>query len=256
MATESEIPVRGSVSGQVQLTLLRSYLKDSDSTNYKYPDELLIQLLIVSDAVSVWQDISGAGKDSKPWTYNPFEMGLPLNRLRLMIGDTVEENLKYTDYELLKFLTVIPLRYIITMVKAKDAGGKSLPADLNDPIRIVREYLNDKDGEKYTDAEIVDQLFDSGLDPFSFVVQVMKTSSGSLAASSTTSGTGQLASIDGISFDTKSSTEELGESVDNQAIILNYGGSTIYGRGSEFYGFWMDGENISEVDWESEWYAL
>lgn len=258
MATVNDIPERGGVSGQDQLALLRAYLKDSDPNNYKFPDDLLIPLLVQNDAVTVWQDITGYGKYAVPWSYDPLNISTPVNRIRVMTGDTVKLTLRYTDYDLDKYLAVIPLRYVISAIKAKEAGGSTYPSDPFDPIRIVRDYLEDKDGTKYTDTVIVDNLFNSGLDPYAFVVEVMKSESGKNAVSSSTSAGGDinLATLDGISFTSKSSTEEIEDSEKSQEAILRYGASTLYGRASDYYGFWLEGENLAKIDWEQEWYAL
>lgn len=258
MATVNDIPVRGGVSGQDQLALLRAYLKDSDSNNYKYPDTLLIPLLVKKDAVTVWQDITGAPKDAVPWSFDPLKISSPVNRIRIMINDTVEFSLRYTDYELLKYLNVIPLRYVISLIKAKEADKTTYPSDVNDPIRIVRDLLDDKDGKKYTDKQIADLLLESGLDPYSFVVEVMKKSGAESAATSSiaTGGSTHLATLDGISFTSKSASEEVSERQNSQEIILGLGANSIYGKGSQYYGFWMNGVNLVDVDWEAEWYAL
>lgn len=253
MATVNDIPSREGNDGTKQLALLRAYLKDSEVGKHKYPDTLLVPLLVAKDAVQSWRDLTGSGAKSVPWSYDPIKLTLPVNRIRAVTGDTIELTLKYTDYELLKLLEVIPLRYIVSLIKAKEANGKTFPSDTNDPIHILRKYLEDEAGKKYTDAQLADMVFTSGLDPFAVVVEIMKKAIGASSASTVVKTGTNLASLDGISFSNPMS--ETRQSQYNKDVVLQHSFQSVYVR-DPVYGAFMDGKNIAVTDWETEWYAL
>jgi len=253
MSTVSDIPVRDGQDGTTQLSLLRLYLKDSVNSPYKFPDVLLIPLLVSKDRVSVWRDLTGYGVTAIPWSYDVSKIALPLNRIRVLIEDTIEDSMKYTDFELLRLLNILPLRYVVTLILAKTANTSTLPTDPDDPIHILRKYLQDEDLIKYTDSELVDLIVKSGLDPFGVVMAIVdKTLSMNSSEKVLTTGT-NLASLDGISFSTPS--EELKLAAEHRASIQEHLISSAYFK-DPIYATYVAGVRSPESDWEVEWNAI
>lgn len=248
-----DIPVRDSQDPSTQLKLLRAYLKDSDSSAYTWSDDYLIQLLESYDKVTAWRGVTGAGPEAIPWSYDakaPFE---PINRLRLVIGDTTEDSLTYTDDDLLKLLQVMPLRYVASLIKAKVADGKTFPKDPQDPIHIVRKYLDDEAGVTYTDVQIVELLFAANKNPYDLVVELLDSQIGSAASSSTASTGSGLASLDGITFSKPEDTRD--QDIQNRDLIVEQGLKSVYAR-DPVYGVYESGVNTVKTDWEVRWYGL
>ncbi len=251
--TVNDIPSRDSQDGATQLALLHAYLKDRDSANYKFPDTLLIPLLVEKDKVSVWRDLTGYGTTSVAWSYDPLKLNTPVNRIRAVTGDTVEATLKYTDHDLLRLLEVIPLRYVVSIIKAKEAAGKTFPSDPNDPLHILRKYLEDETGVKYTDVQLIDMLIASGMNPFGVITDAMDKAIGSSSSSTVTKTGTNLASIDGITFD--SPLKEVKQSKYGRDFVAEQAMRSVYAR-DPVYGMYVDGVNIAATDWETRWYAL
>lgn len=253
MALVTDIPTRDGKDGAAQLALLRVYLKDTDNSKYQFPDALLIPQLVAKDRVLVWRELTGYGSKAVPWSYDPMALGVPVNRIRAVTGDTVEATLKYTDYELLRLLNIIPLRYVVSMIKAVEANGKTFPEDPNDPLHILRKYLMDETGTKYTDIQLINMIIKSGLDPFAVVLAVMDKSMGSNSSSKViTTGT-NLASLDGISF--SSPSEEIKQSKAHRDVVSENSLTSVYNK-EPIYATYIDNVNVAAVAWEVEWYAL
>lgn len=255
MSELTDIPERDGETGEEQLAYLRSYLKDREAGDYKYTDSLLIDLLVINERVSVWQDITGYSGEI-PWDYSTTQSISPESRIRMLTGDTDEQALRYTDYDLKIFLQTIPLRYVVILLNAEYEDTVTYPiTDLNNPIYIVRKYLGDTDltNPTYRDADITQMLFTSRLDPFAFVAEELSRSSGETVSGSVSTGGNSLASLDGISF------SEDSVRMDNLEKDISYIRSqsilSVYYR-DPVYGFWIDGENLVDIDWERDWYGV
>ncbi len=255
MSVIEDIPERDGENGTVQLNYLRSYLKDKDVGNYTYSDQYLIDLLVENDRVVIWRNLTGYLEEI-PWNYSA---SLPISyqsRIRTLTGDIDEGNLRYTDYDLQVFLETIPLRYVVKLINAEGEDSVTYPSnDVSNPIYIVRRYLGDTDTNnvKYKDADITKMLFESRLDPFALVADILSRSSGEVVSESLSGGGGTIASIDGISFDDeKTKTDNLSRDIDyikSQAIHSVYWKNPVY-------DFWQDGESSSNIDWEKAWYGV
>lgn len=254
MATAADVPSRDGKDGAAQLALLRAYLKDRDAGSYKYTDSLLYDILVTAAPVTAWRNLIGAGATAVPFSFDISKLNLPVNRIRAVTEDTTELTLKYTDAELLKLLEAIPLRYVVSLIKAKEADGKTFPTDPDNPLHIMRKYLEDETGAKYTDGQLADLILTTGLNPFQIVMDIMDKAIGSSVHSHVvnTSGT-SLAAIDGISFN--SPKTEVTESKSSRDIVSEHLTYSIYSRDPVF-GFWSAGVNVAAVEWEGEWYAL
>lgn len=255
MSTISDIPERENQDGETQLLYLRSYLKDREIGNYIYPDSLLIDLLVSDSKEIVWEELTGY-LNEKPWGYNT---SLPMSyesRIRALTGDTNEEELVYTDYDLKIFMETIPLRYVVILINAEMSNESTYPLDdINNPIYIIRKYLKDIDITipKYTDADITKMLFKSRQDPFAFVSESLSRSAGASVGEAVVDGGGSLASIDGISFnDDITRTDNL---VNNLEYINRQAVNSVYYK-YPVYGFWMEGENLVDINWERDWYGV
>lgn len=255
MSIITDIPERNGEDGAAQLGYLRSYLKDKDAADYTYTDQYLIDLLVENDRVAVWRELTGYLEET-PWDYST---DLPISyesRIRALTGDTDENNLRYTDYDLQIFLETIPLRYVVKLINAEGEDSVTYPTnDINNPIYIVRRYLGDTDTDnvKYRDADITQMLFQSRLDPFAFVAEELSRSAGESVSGTLSEGGGTLASLDGISFDDeKTKTENL---VNDLQYIRSQAILSIYWKDVP-YGFWLEGENLVDVEWEKSWYGL
>ena len=254
MATAADVPSRDGKDGAAQLALLRAYLKDRQAGSYKYTDSLLYGILVNYSPVNAWRNLKGAGATAVPFSFDISKLNLPVNRIRAVTEDTTELTLKYTDAELLKLLEAIPLRYIVSLVKAKEANGKTFPSDPDNPLHIMRKYLQDETGAKYTDTQLVDLIFSTGQNPFQIVMDIMDKAIGSSVHSHVvnTSGTA-LAALDGISFN--SPKTEITESKSSRDIVSEHLTYSIYSR-EPVFGFFQAGKNLAAVEWEAEWYAL
>lgn len=250
----TDIPERDGLDGAAQLALLRSYLKDL-ITPYRFSDDILIPLLVGSERVTVWRNIVGETSTSIPWSYDPLNIQDPVTKVRLLTFDTDEGALKYTDAEILKLLEVNPLRYVVSMIITKEAGLSTYPANRNDPIRILRDYLDDTNviSPTYTDEQLVDMIMSEGVNPYGLVLQIVD---GNLAVSASvqlsTSG-GELASFDGISF-SNASEALLQRGVDKETITTAYMNSPYWREDTS--AWYVDGINMTEKDWEVRWYGI
>lgn len=256
MYTVDDIPERLGKSGQEQLNYLRAYLKDSDSASYRYSDQLLIDLLITNDNFECWRKITGASKYAVPWTYTGlFETYI--DRLRYAISDTVELSLKYTNNELENYLSFLPLKYVVVCLVVEDDGAATYPEDFENPIRIMRYFLDDQDlaNAKYTDYQLVQELLSSCKNPYDFVIQELRKDSDKNFVESNQSGS-QFASIDGISF--ASGEESIKTMEDAYQLILNEASKSIYVTPltTDVYGYWSDGVNIAWEELADTWYEL
>jgi len=250
----TDIPERDGLDGAAQLALLRSYLKDSD-TPYDFTDELLISLLVISDRVTVWRNIVGEGLTSIPWSYDPLLIQEPITRLRLHTGDTEELLLKYTDAELWRMLDVIPLRYVVSMLNAKEAGLSTYPSDRSNPITIVRDYLDDTDltAPKYTDPQIVDMIIANEQGPYGLVINIIDDNLSVSSSGKLLTAGGELASLDGISF--SSPSEALSQKDLDRGMIVSAYMHSVYWK-EDVSAWYVDGVNVTQRDWEVRWYAI
>lgn len=249
----TDIPERDGLDGAAQLALLRSYLKDS-VVPYVFPDDLLIPLLVNDDRVIVWRNITGEPDDSIPWSYDPLLIQDPITRIRVLTTDVVELSLKYTDAELLDMLEVIPLRYVISMLNAREADSTTYPADKNNPITVLRDLLLDTDitAAKYTDKELIDALIESGLDPYGYALTVFdKEISNNTAGGITTPNS--FVSIDGISFGS-SIDSEMSKASARMDIISAFSSSAYWKE--DTFTWYVDQEEPYKRSWEVKWYAL
>ncbi|QYW06124.1 virion-associated protein [Shewanella phage vB_SspS_KASIA] len=250
----TDIPERDGLDGAAQLALLRSYLKDL-VVPYKFPDTLLIPLLVVDTRVTVWRNITGEAVTALPWTYDPLTIQDPITRIRVLTGDTNEGSLSYTDAELWRMLDVIPLRYVVIMINAKVAGLNTYPADKNNPITIMRDYLEDVTviTPKYTDAQLVDMIIDSGFSPHGLVLTILENNIAIDSSSQLLSSGGELASLDGITF--SSPSEALTQKNLNKGSVSTAYMNSPYWK-EDVAAWYVDGVNVTERDWEVRWYAI
>lgn len=257
MATTTDIPSRDSLDGASQLALLRSYLKDS-ATPYQFPDAYLIPLLILDTKEAVWRSIKNIDDETVvPFTYDEENPTGYLNVVRVLTDDMIELEIKNTDYDISRYLEVLPLKRLIQVINAKQSSGSSICTnDKDHPIAIVRRYLDDSMGLKYTDDEIADRMLSGLLDPYSFVLEVIDHKIGEESASVAQSSTNGLASIDGISFDTSSSSLSEGDSSVGRSVIAELQINSIYNRErGGTYTSYIDGVDQSSSN-DGEWYEL
>lgn len=250
----TDIPDRDGLDGAAQLALLRSYLKDLELP-YKFPDQFLIDLLVLNDKDVVWADIVGEPVGTDPWSYDPLLPREYINRVRLLSGDLNEGMLLYTDPEILRMLAVVPLRYTIRLIKYSQSVASTYPADLNDPLRIMRDYLEDIDVStpKYTDKQLADMIINSGNSPYGLVANILDNQIGIDSSSQIQSSGGELASVDGISF--TSPMEALSQKKLNKSSVLSAFMSSAYWR-ENTAAWYVDGVNQYPADWETRWYGL
>ncbi len=248
MAVLEDIPERDGLSAQDQLDLLKSYLRSSE-----YTDSMLIDLLVQRDAVTIWRDLVGADSDEKPFTYDTLHLNMPVNKIRMLTEDTVESDLKHTDRELLKYLEVIPLRYVVSCIKLEDSTDITLPEDDNHPLTILRKYLQDEDGQQYLDKDLIKMLLESGMNPFGIIIDKINAGSSLSMATSSDNLSGGIASIDGISFNNPTEDSEIIQQ--NLDSVAAYASRSVYARDS-VYAVYQDGENILEEHWKESWYAV
>lgn len=254
MSTITDIPIRDGLDGTEQLALLRADLKDTDSGDYRYTDQLLIDQLVTKDKDAVWSCLTGYS--GKPFTYNEDSPCDPLTRIRMATDDTDELTLRYTDQELSKWLQVYPMRYTVALIGYSEGTGSTMPVDTQDPIHIVRKYLGDEDLTQYTDKEIADALLSSGLSPYHYVMD--KLSNDFAVKSSSESSGGDLASIDGISFSGNSK-----EDIQATQELIGYIGEVFltspYARqpSSAVFGWYSEGTWTPDQDTvKGGWYGL
>lgn len=250
----TDIPERDGLDGAAQLALLRSYLKDL-VVPYKFPDTLLIPLLVFDTRVTVWRNITGEAVTALPWTYDPLIIQDPITRIRVLTGDINEGSLLYTDAELWRMLDVIPLRYVVIMINAKIAGLNTYPSDKNNPITIMRDYLEDVNVivPKYTDVQLVDMIIDSGLSPHGLVLIILENNIAIDSSSQLLSSGGELASLDGITF--SSPSEALTQKNLNKGSVSTAYMNSPYWK-EDVAAWYVDGVNVTERDWEVRWYAI
>lgn len=250
----TDIPDRDGLDGAAQLALLRSYLKDLELP-YKFPDQFLIDLLVLNDKDVVWADIVGEPVGADPWSYDPLLPREYINRVRLLSGDSNEGMLLYTDPEIIRMLAVVPLRYTILLIKYSQSTTSTYPADLNDPIRIIRDYLEDTDVStpKYTDKQLAGMIINSGNSPYGLVANILDNQIGIDSSSQIQSSGGELASVDGISF--SSPMEALSQKKLNKSSVLAAFMSSPYWR-ENTAAWYVDGIDQYPVDWEARWYGL
>jgi hypothetical protein len=250
----TDIPERDGLDGAAQFALLRSYLKDL-VVPYKFPDTLLIPLLVVDTRVTVWRNVTGEPVTDVPWTYNPLNIQDPITRIRVLTGDVDEGELIYTDAELWRMLDVIPLRYVVSMINAKIAGLSTCPSDNNNPITIMRDYLDDTDisTPKYTDAQLVDMIVESKSSPYGLVIAILENNVAIDSSSQLLSSGGELASLDGITF--SSPSEALTQKTINKESISTAYMNSPYWK-EDVAAWYVDGVNVTEREWGVRWYAI
>lgn len=252
----TDIPTRDGLDGTQQLVKLRAYLKDSQIP-YKYPDSILIPPLTTQTVVTTWQNLKGYNSDAVPWEFDELLIGDPVNKVRSLTEDTVELSLKYTNLEILRFLEVIPLRYVVNLLNLRqEIDASTFPSDINHPIHILRKYLSDEDGTAYTDHTLIDSLLGSGLDPFAYVVERLDHEIAANSAMDLESSTDGLVSIDGITFaDTDKSSQTLSDSREN---VLRQSIGSVYSGGPKSdntFAFYEDGKDISNT-LARDWYEV
>ncbi len=249
MSDITDIPIRDEKDGEAQLALLKSYLKN----NTAFTDDFLINLLVVKSALDIWLELVGSNSNDLPFSYDPLSMIKPINRVRSLTGDTNELDIKYTDKELLSYLEVIPLRYVVDCIKLVESDAITSPRDLDHPLTILRTYLQTGDELIQSDGDLIELLFSSGMNPFGVVIDHMERDT-SLTMASTAANTGNsLASIDGITFSNPTDDSALiQQSLD--AVGL-HAARSVYSR-DPVYGMFSDAENLAKVDWEAKWYAI
>lgn len=251
MADLTDIPIREGEDGSLQLTVLRSYLKDASATTYT--DSLLIDLLVDKGAVDIWRDLVGVNPESVPYSYDQSYLGLPINRVRLLTSDTDRLSIKHTDDEILNYLEVIPLRYVVSCINLKDSTNTTEFTDTNHPLSILRNYLKSDTIEELNDTNLINLLLDSGMNPFGIVLDyVGRLTSTSLANTASDSGN-NLATLDGISFSDPTNEYVLAEK--GLDAIKLHANRSVYCKES-FYGIYECGENITGINLESKWYAI
>ncbi|AFK66661.1 hypothetical protein COPG_00065 [Colwellia phage 9A] len=251
MADLADIPLRDAKDGAAQLVLLRSYLKDPSGDTY--PDNLLIDLLVNEDSLIIWTELVGDDSGVLPYSYDTSYLKEPINRVRLLTSDTNELSIKHTNMEILAYLDVIPLRYVVMCINMETSTDITTPTDPNHPIAILRNYLKDGDGKDATDDILVKLILSSGMNPFGIVLDKLeRITSTQLAETSSNMGS-NMASIDGITFSSPlEETATIQQSFDSVSAHL---ARSTYIKDSVF-GMYECGVNLSEQDWEKKWYAI
>lgn len=250
----TDIPERDGLDGAAQLALLRSYLKDL-VVPYKFPDTLLVPLLVVDTRVTVWRNVTGESVTAVPWTYDPLTIQDPITRIRVLTGDVDEGELLYTDAELWRMLDAMPLRYVVSMINAKIAGLSTYPSDKNNPITVMRDYLGDTSisTPKYTDAQLVDMIIESESSPYGLVITILENNVAIDSSSQLLSSGGELASLDGITF--SSPSEALTQkNLNKGSVVTSYMNSPYWKE--DVAAWYVDGVNVTGRDWEVRWYAI
>lgn len=260
MAVVTDIPTRGTEDGARQLLLLRAYLKDSDSANYKYSDALLIPILVGVEKVQAWRSLMGYPSTAVPFTNL---ITTHIGRVRLHVGDTTEVSLKRTDYEIMNILIKYPLRYVVALIKASETSNvKTEQTDPNHPLYILRATVDGQgvaaSASAYADNVLADLLLTSGLNPFELSLNMFDTkvrATVSARANSTTAGSG-FASLDGISFASDGAAESLTASQrvsDRQSLVSQMIASVYYK--DPVYDVYVDGKSTVAQD-DGGWYEL
>jgi hypothetical protein len=258
--TIADIPERDGDDGARQLLLLRSYLKDKDGE--KYPDTVLVPALVLKDGVSLWRSLHGYPVTAIPWSYDPLAFSDPISRLRLEIGDTIEEDLGYTDYELNLFMTVMPLRYVASTILMLGSEEKTTPFDKNNPITILRGGFDGQgvlpDVSLYTDGALAKLLITSRQNPFELLTSVFDNNVRGTILSRSNSDTGGsgFASLDGISFSKDGQAELLSSeqrSLDRGGLLEQMLNSVYYRDG--LFETWVEGVSIPDID-DGGWYEI
>jgi hypothetical protein len=249
----ADIPSRDTDDGATQLAKLRSYLKDSDSSQYRFPDIFLIMRLVQEGPVLVWRSIANAPKTAIPWSYEVTGTNERVPLIRTLIGDTEELTLRYTDYELDTYLEFLPLRYLVKTLIADVPDTATYPSDSNDPIRIMRDLLSDLEGLEYSDQSLISLMLKNKLNPYGVVVKIIEDDKGVEAVEGAKSSGGGFASIDGISFSTDIEVTPQMESEENLEIIKRHQAKSVYARNDIFQ--WLT-EGVPNIDVSGEWYAV
>ena len=254
MSVLADIPERDELDGAAQLVRVRSYLKDRDGSSYVYTDDILIDNLVPLSPLQLWTAITGSevGVDY-PFTYTSIELSSPINLVRFHLGDTSEDELSYTDKEYLSMLEYLPLKYLLAAIRIYDTSdtATTVPIDRYNPISVMRRALSDTDlsAAEYTDHQLIDMLFASGVNPYKVVQSLMTEKSVSNLSSS-----GTLASIDGITFRDDSQVVSLEDALSVLSNDEEY--SPYYKSNGLGYNVWIDGEAMVEDSEEDKWYEL
>lgn len=251
MALE-DIPVRDGEDGATQLALLRAYLKDRDSNSYRFADSYLIGSLEFHSKERIWKDLTSAPEDAIPWSYDLTNPTGHINIVRSMTDDTDPLQLKYTDYEILQYLEFLPLRYLVTSLNANVEDTSTYPNDPRNPIRVMRDLLDDEEGSEYSDHDLIQRMFDDKQNPYQVAISIIKCK-GSMQASEDARQFGnELAAIDGISFGSTSGGSQ-STSDDNLQIITREMENSVYAKESD-YNWFVDGEPLATT--QGDWYAI
>ena len=252
MANIDDIPLRDGEDGSAQLISLRAYLKDSDSSNYKYTDGLLIDNLVLNDPVTVWQNLSG--KQGKiPWSYSATDM-THVNRVRYQLGDTDKLDIEYTDDVLERYLEAIPARYVVSCLTAVEEEGSTLPDDKQDPLYILRDFAGDTSAPfNNTDKEMLEDYLRLYVDPYTYLLKLLDNEVAKASAASGAEAANGLATFDGISFEAPELSSEKLEDAREQ--VKQMIASSIY-LFTPCYNIYVDGEGTVDTGWEEIWYEL
>ena len=248
-----DIPTRDGDDGATQLAKLRSYLKDLDDQDYQYPDDLLISNLEVATKEVVWRALTGVIDTAIPWSYDASDPTSYVFTIRAITGDTNELALVNTDHELESYLEFLPMRFLLLSLKANVPVTTSYPLLRYHPLRIMRKLLDDTGGTTYTDTELLQKMFDECRDPYQVAVSIIEEEGSVVAAGTARDFSGDLATIDGISFKgTPESTSHSRTKADID-VIFDEQESSPYNRGEDYQWF-IDG--VANVARDGEWYGV
>ena len=248
-----DIPERDGDDGAAQLVTLRAFIKDTDNAAYRIPDTLLIDYLVQQPKEDVWRELVKAPEKSIPWSYDTSAVGNHITLIRTLTNDIVESTAKRTDYELIQYLSFLPLKYLVSSLNAYISDSYSYPNDLSDPLRIMRDLLDDTECLEYTDIQLIDAMLDNSHDPYTVVINKVLVSVTVKASLEAESGGGGLASIDGISFTNSAKDDPQASTTDNLDVIRSRLNGSVYYK-DDLFGWYIDNE--SNLDAMESWYAI
>ncbi len=262
-----DIPERDSLDGAAQLLRLRAYLKDSDANDYEFPDDFLIALLVLNERNFVWRsllnipeltedEIDEGMEPTIAFSYDPDNPQGFVSTVRALTVDTIEVTLKHTNYKISSLIEVMPLKRVVQAIKIGNSEDKTMPVDINHPLRIIRELIDDTvEGSMVnTDWILMSSMIDSEQNPYEYVIAIIDKSIAIGSAEKGQEVSGGFAAIDGISFSADKIDGSIETAQSHRDVVVGKMGSSIYNKADDFAVF-CDGLDVSTGD-IGAWYAV